>query len=397
MARKKKKSQEPNEPTNQDTDQTNENITEPVSAPQEAPVPNPDQAETLDSSHTSDVAADAPSPDDLLEDVRRALIEDEAAHESQKQSKWWKRIGIGGGKQEAPTEEPNVVDEIELPTRRETSATMEELKAELESKESEEYLDEIDELIELLDDDTAPAAAKPPKVEEAPAEPEKPVDLAQLKKQAFQAKAESAGAETLSEVRSIALEGDEEVFVEVDSKPADPLEERVQAVENAFKPYRRYIFFAIAFLGIVAAGVALAITVSAIQRMRPAPTAMPVSDLPYPTSVSLPGGWAFDLGRGRLTDGAWNPQGAEWLEGTEVCRWVSLPWSRQLEAVVRTLNADDQVELVMSNSDRLVYKVDSIRQISPEEMQSLDTNSPCLLIILTEDETDKHWVLTALP
>ena len=397
MARKKKKSQEANDPTNQDADQANENITEPVPAPQEAPVPDPDEAVSAHASQAADDTAESPSPDDLLEDVRRALIEDEEAQESQKQSKWWKRIGIGGSKQEAPVEESQVVEEIDLPTRDETSATREELKEELGSKESEEYLDEIDELIELLDEDTAPVTAKPPKVEVAPAEPEKPVDIVQLKKQAFQSTADSAGAETLSEVRSIALEGDEEVFVEVESKTADPLEERVKAVENAFKPYRRYIFFAIAFLGIVAAGIALAITVSAIQRMRPAPTAVPVSDLPYPTSVSLPGGWAFNLGRGRLTDGTWNPQGAEWLEGTEVCRWVSLPWSRQLEAVVRTLNADDQIELVMSNSDRLVYEVDSIRQMGPEEMQTLDTNTPCLLIMLTGDESEKHWVLTALP
>ena len=397
MARKKKKSQEANDPTNQDADQANENITEPVPAPQEAPVPDPDEAVSAHASQAADDTPESPSPDDLLEDVRRALIEDEEAQESQKQSKWWKRIGIGGSKQEAPVEESQVVEEIDLPTRDETSATREELKEELGSKESEEYLDEIDELIELLDEDTAPVTAKPPKVEVAPAEPEKPVDIVQLKKQAFQSTADSAGAETLSEVRSIALEGDEEVFVEVESKTADPLEERVKAVENAFKPYRRYIFFAIAFLGIVAAGVALAITVSAIQRMRPAPTAVPVSDLPYPTSVSLPGGWAFNLGRGRLTDGTWNPQGAEWLEGTEVCRWVSLPWSRQLEAVVRTLNADDQIELVMSNSDRLVYEVDSIRQMGPEEMQTLDTNTPCLLIMLTGDESEKHWVLTAVP
>ena len=397
MARKKKKSQEADDPTNQDADQANENITEPVPAPQEAPVPDPDEAVSAHASQAADDTAESPSPDDLLEDVRRALIEDEEAQESQKQSKWWKRIGIGGSKQEAPVEESQVAEEIDLPTRDETSATREELKEELGSKESEEYLDEIDELIELLDEDTAPVTAKPPKVEVAPAEPEKPVDIVQLKKQAFQSTADSAGAETLSEVRSIALEGDEEVFVEVESKTADPLEERVKAVENAFKPYRRYIFFAIAFLGIVAAGIALAITVSAIQRMRPAPTAVPVSDLPYPTSVSLPGGWAFNLGRGRLTDGTWNPQGAEWLEGTEVCRWVSLPWSRQLEAVVRTLNADDQIELVMSNSDRLVYEVDSIRQMGPEEMQTLDTNTPCLLIMLTGDESEKHWVLTAVP
>jgi hypothetical protein len=395
MARKKKKLQEPISPADQDAAPANENMTEPVSEPQEPSVPSADETAAVDSSHAADEAAEVPSPDDLLDDVRRALIEDEA-HESQKTSKWWKRIGIGGGRQETQSDEPKAVEEIDLPSTPETSidVEIEELKEELES---EEYLEQIDELIDLLDDDTAPAAAPAPKVEEPPVEPEKPADIEQLKKQAFQSRADTPAAETLSEVRSIALEGDEEVFVEVESKPADPWDERVKAVENAFKPYRRYVSFAIAFLGVVIAGIALAIMVSTFQRLRPEPTAVPPSDRPYPTSVSLPGGWAFTLGRGTLTDGQWIPKGAEWLEGTEVCRWVSLPWSRQLEAVVRTLNPEDPIELGMSNSDRLVYQVYSIRQMSPGELQELDTNTPCLLIMLTENDAEKHWVLTALP
>jgi hypothetical protein len=113
--------------------------------------------------------------------------------------------------------------------------------------------------------------------------------------------------------------------------------------------------------------------------------------------VSLPGGWSFKLAKGSLVDGEWNPRGAEWLQGTEVCRWVALPWSRQLEAVVRTLNPKDPIELVMSNQDKLVYEVYSLRQMSAEEMQALDSNSPCLLIVLAEADTEKRWVLTALP
>jgi hypothetical protein len=395
MSRKNKKPTEPDRPADQDPAQSNEEITESAAAPQDAPVSNPEQSGVEDTaSPIAEGAPEVPSADDLLEDVRRALIEDEA-QASQKQSKWWKRIGIGG-RQEQTTDEPKVVEEMDLPIAPEASsdATLDELEDELES---EEYLEQIDELIDLLDDDSPATVAASSKEEEVPAEPEKPVDIEQLKKQAFQPRADAAGSETVSEVRSIALEGDEEVFVEVESKPQDPLEERFQAVENAFKPYRRYILIAVAILGVVIAGIALAITVSAIQRLRPEPTPAVVSNLPYPTSVSLPGGWAFQLGRGSLVDGRWKPRGAEWLEGTEVCRWVSLPWSRQLEAVLRTLNPDDPIELGMSNSDRLVYEVSSIRQMSPDEMQSLDTNTPCLLIMLTEDDAEKHWVLTALP
>jgi hypothetical protein len=122
-----------------------------------------------------------------------------------------------------------------------------------------------------------------------------------------------------------------------------------------------------------------------------------VSNLPFPTSVSLPGGWSFELGKGSLVDGQWNPNGAEWLQGTEVCRWVALPWSRQLEAVVRTLNPDDPIQLGMSNNDVLTYNVSSIDQMSPLEMQELDSNTPCLLIVLAEPEAEERWVLTARP
>jgi hypothetical protein len=51
----------------------------------------------------------------------------------------------------------------------------------------------------------------------------------------------------------------------------------------------------------------------------------------------------------------------------------------------------------MSNNDRFVYKVYSVRQLTSEEMLDLDSNSPCLLLVLAEADTDSRWVLTALP
>ncbi len=242
--------------------------------------------------------------------------------------------------------------------------------------ESDEYQDQIDDLIDMLDTEDEPvdqesavvpygAAVQP--VPEAETEPEKPVDIEELKKQAFQSRPAEAENENLTEVRSIALDGDEEVFVEVESKSPDQLEERLSAVENALKPYQRYINFAFAFLGIVMAVIAAFLIYNAYQRSvaQAAPTAMP-SDLPFPTTVGLPGGWQFNLGKGSLTaDGSWNPSGAEWLQGTEVCRWVALPYTRQLEAVIRTLNPKDPIELGMSNNDKLTYNVYSVQPVEP--------------------------------
>ncbi len=224
------------------------------------------------------------------------------------------------------------------------------------------------------------------------------MDIEELKKQAFEPRSSAAEEEKLTEVRSIALEGEDEAFVEVEAPHEDALEERLKAVENAIKPYQRYIYVSLAVLGAVMAVIAGLVLFNIYRQTvaANAPTPIP-NDVPYPTSVSLPGGWTFKLGKGSSVNGSWDPKGAEWLQGTEVCRWVALPWSRQLEAVIRTLNPDDPINLGMSNNDTLTYKVSSIKQMSQEEMQKLDSNTPCLLIVLVQPDADKRWVLTSLP
>jgi chemotaxis protein histidine kinase CheA len=335
-------------------------------------------------------AAEPESTDDLLDDVRRSLIEAEG-DKDQKESKWWQRIGRKAKKVEP--QEPQAPLEIDLPP---LPASLEPVEEQPLESESEAEADQIDDLIDLLAAERAivPVESTAAPEVEVPSEPE--VDFEELKKQAFRQPAEGEEAEPLTDVRSMALEGGEEVLVEVDRKAPDPWEERFSAFENALKPYRLYINIALAMLGVVMAVVAALIIFRVYQGSRPAPV-QEVSNLPYPSGVSLPGGWSFKLGKGTLQDGKWEPNGAEWLQGTEICRWVSLPWSRQLEAVVRTLNPKDPIELVMSNNDKLVYQVYSVRQLTPEELQSLDSNSPCLLIILTQPDAEKRWVLTAVP
>ena len=353
---------------------------------------NPAKEVTSGENPETSANADEESADELLDDVRRSLIEDEG-QKDEKSSKWWRRKR--GKKTPSQKEEPASNIEIDLPPVTASSVPLEEQKA---KEGTEEYLDEIDELIDMLDTETEQELSETTvvPVEEVPPEPEKEIDIEELKKQAFTPRAPAEEDDSFSEVRTITLAGDEEVFVEVESKTADPLEERLSAIENALRPYRRYVYITLAVLGVVMAAIASLILYNIYQRSLPEPV-KEVSNLPYPTSVALPGGWSFKLGKGTLQDGEWNPNGAEWLEGTEVCRWVALPWSLQLEAVMRTLNPKDPIELGMSNNDRLVYQVYSVRELTPEEMQELDSSSPCLLLVLTQSDSDKRWVLTALP
>jgi hypothetical protein len=122
-------------------------------------------------------------------------------------------------------------------------------------------------------------------------------------------------------------------------------------------------------------------------------------DTVRPTQLRMSGGWEFHLAEGKIIDGKWTPQLAEWLVGTEISRWIALPWSIELETTLTTLMPDDQIELTMSNSDVLFFSVYSIQQMKLDELLALDLTSPSLLIVLFNDEDadGAFWVVTALP
>ncbi len=348
-------------------------------------------AELSPEEETSAETENESSSDDLLNDVRRSLLEAEETEKNKKEKQWWRRIGRK--EKSAEQESPPTIVEMDLPA---TSLQTDMVESKEQPSTPERYEDEINDLRDMLEAESPPSAAEtsPAAVEaELLAEAEREFDLEQLKEQAFRPR---TTADVESDVRSIALDGGEEMFVEVEARPRDTFKERREAFENVLKPYRSYIYMTVGFLGVVAAVILSFLIFNAYQQSRPQPV-QEVSNLPYPVAVSLPGGWSFDLGRGTLQAGKWEPQGAEWLEGTEVCRWVSLPWSRQLEAVLRTLNPNDPIELVMSNNDKLVYGVYSVDEMTTEEIQKVDSSSPCLLLILTGSDSNTRWVLTAIP
>jgi hypothetical protein len=92
----------------------------------------------------------------------------------------------------------------------------------------------------------------------------------------------------------------------------------------------------------------------------------------------------------------WEPYGAEWLQGTEICKWIALPWSTQLEAVIRTLEAGDPIEITMSNYDVLTYHVHSRQKVDGAHAEGLNLDIPSVLIILSSEDSDQKWVLTAV-
>jgi hypothetical protein len=338
------------------------------------------------------------SSDDLLDDVRRSLIEENVQVEKEKKPKWWQKIGIGAKKDKTP-------DEVSAPIVN-VEEELDAVDAEPTAEQTEEADESIDELIEILEAEAEESVIDESAVDdiEVAAEEEEPVvevekvDVDELKKRAFQGSKAEDKEENFSDVRAVALEDDgEEVFVEVEVKDEDPAEDRLKAFENALRPYRSYIYFGIAFIGIVAIIITSALL---YDTLRPPPTPTePAENLPYPVVLNIADtNISFNLGRGSLDDGRWDPRRPEWLEGTEICRWVAIPYNRQMDAVVRSLTRNDQLELVMSNNDRWSYDVFSITEMSIEDMQAVSSdNTPCLLLVLADANTDTRLVVTAYP
>lgn len=390
MPKKSKKTQDENLTENESEERATE-LAESTSADTQR------EALASDSHETTEMDSE-PSMDDLLEDVRRSLMEEESAAD-EKKPKLWNRLTKVFQKDQSVTESPSSAIE-------EPSSVASSEKAQTEDA----YVDQIDELINMLDTDAVPTA---PEVEEqaetqlvqpvaAPPpplpEPEPQVSVEDMKKRLFDREPGApVAAEELSEVRQIALEDGEDVFVEVEAAKTDASQDRLKSFENTLRPYFGYIYWVTALVGVIMVVVVGAVMVRLYQQARPPePTKIP-SNLPYPTTLMLPGGLSFNLGKGSIKDGAWNPRGPEWLEGTEICRWVAIPWNVQLEAVLRTFTQKDTIQLVMSNNDKLTYTVYSIQQLTLAEMQALDQNSPCLLLVLAKQDSEKRWVVTAKP
>ena len=203
--------------------------------------------------------------------------------------------------------------------------------------------------------------------------------------------------EELSALRQEALE-------DYEAAPAEAEQEGYTSLSGRLRRSWRYMplmerRLLIGALVIVALAV-LAGTGVAVMQSIPTPTPAPTptaSIVPVPISISLPGGWVFPLRTGFVVDGKWDPQGAEWLSGTEICRWVSLPYSVQLEAVLRTLKANDEIKLSMSNYEGLTYKVQSIEHVQASEINKLASDTPSLLVILTNKDTSDRYVVVAKP
>lgn len=350
------------------------------------------------------------SKEDLLADIRRSLADEEDVEEPKGLFGRIRQRLSGRSESKSQEVEPQSQLETEADTQEDTQADLQDVveklaekqkplskkKSTLRDKEEEkaiqEFFADLEALAEVEDVQTI--------TEIQETKSEEPQADEKVKVPKLPAKSKVEDEIDFDTVREVALEEYDETKIEpVERKP--PLREEVQQTIRELRPFERMLVIA---LGILTVGVLLSSGVFLIVNSISIPTPTPTVEVDpgkivHPTQMTLPGGWEFNLGQGRVQEGKWTPKGAEWLVGTEISRWVALPWSLQLEAVLRTLKADDQIELSMSNFKVLTFNVYSIQEMSMESLLATDPTKPGLLVVLYNDEEadGTFWVVTALP
>jgi hypothetical protein len=382
----------------------------------EAPTPRELEQDQASEDASEEVSGDPKlSGDDLLADIRRSMADEEEVESEPKGFFGRIRKRLRRSRKSKPEESETPLPEVEaeLDTQSDTQEDLPEDFYELvveqepkpkskkkstrdkeEEKAVQDFFADLKALADVeFEGDSQPTA----EVEEVTSDEAQPAEKVTVPKLPVKTEKDEVDFDS---VRQLALEEYDETKVELEEKKA-PLREEVRRTIRELRPVERMLvigFGVVTVLVLLSSGVFL--IANSISVPTPTPTVVvDVGDIVHPTRLTLPGGWEFNLGQGRVSEGEWKPDGAEWLVGTEISRWVALPWTLQLEAVLRTLNSDDQLELTMSNFDVLTFNVNSIQEISMEELLATDPTTPSLLVVLYNDEEadGTFWVVTALP
>lgn len=323
---------------------------------------------------------------DVFSEVRQSLTLDESEEQdAQRKSVLQKIKGIripkfSRKKKEVAAEEEAVED------------TSEELDAQLE-REAELLVQRLVITENFVDDEFVDAEEDEADLEE---ELEEEISIA-LPPESKEPRLTASLEKDAENIRDIALEDyTEEELEKIDERKIAWLD-FIQAPSSQM----RWIeWVGILLIGLTVGGLIIWLGIRAtggLHLSEPVPTNTPDPNIPVPVEVELPGGWSFRLRKGSLSaEGQWEPFGAEWLQGTEICKWIALPWSTQLEAVIQTLESGDPIEVTMSNYDVLTYHVYSRKKVDSTQAEELNLDTPSVLIVLVSEDSDQKLVLTAV-
>lgn len=176
---------------------------------------------------------------------------------------------------------------------------------------------------------------------------------------------------------------------------------------SRFRFTKRTLLWIVLIVLIAASVMLIRVLMRELRPATPTPDTTPiVLELPddvsegksvHPVGLEFLGGWYFKLETGYVINGIWEPQSAEWLQSTQLRRIIALPWSEQLDAVVSALEPGTAMKLTMSNDDTIIYYVQDIEKVPRTQVDAFSGNTPALVIIVFQPDSDERIVITCAP
>ncbi|MBD3320592.1 MAG: hypothetical protein GF350_05785 [Chitinivibrionales bacterium] len=111
-----------------------------------------------------------------------------------------------------------------------------------------------------------------------------------------------------------------------------------------------------------------------------------------PASVELAGN-TFVLAVGKVKDGLWEPEGPEWLQGTEVRRVLALPYSADLANSVTGMTPGEPIRLRLRSGEMVEYHVTGVERVQRHQIEVLAEMCPSIVIVLYGERTSERWVV----
>ena len=112
-----------------------------------------------------------------------------------------------------------------------------------------------------------------------------------------------------------------------------------------------------------------------------------------PASLEV-AGFAYILTTGSISNGLWEPRGAEWLQGTNLRRVVAVPYDMELLQALFSMSAKEPIRLRLRSGEIVEYELAEVARVGQTEIEVLSAPYPSIAIILhSEEETDTRWVV----
>ncbi len=101
-----------------------------------------------------------------------------------------------------------------------------------------------------------------------------------------------------------------------------------------------------------------------------------------PASIEI-AGLSYVLGTGQIKNGIWQPQAAEWLNGSDLRRVIAIPYDHQTVNTLTNIPPGTVAKLRLRSGEVVKYKIAETYRVQRQQIEILAEKKPSVAIILS--------------